>query len=160
MQHSIAPTPSTVSLSRHALQTIRETSQAAQDDRETGGIILGHQYADGRLTVTIAGDPGPAAVRTRDSFRRDPSHAQALADAAWSNDRSVWLGEWHTHPRGPVHPSPIDLATYLSLLRDPALTFRAFLALIVIPVAPEPTIFPWVITEGEGVCVTMAIDGL
>lgn len=158
VRHLVDPTPSIVSVSLRAAETIRRTSEASRHGRETGGILLGHQHADGRLVVTTAGDPGPAAVRTRDSFRRDPAHAQALADAAWSSDRSVWLGDWHTHPRGPIHPSPVDLRAYLSLLLDPGLGFSAFLALIVVPGPTEPAFFPWVITESEGVCVTMTID--
>ncbi|WGD44730.1 Mov34/MPN/PAD-1 family protein [Streptomyces cathayae] len=72
---------------------------------ETGGILLGHHT---RYTVTIchAGAPGPAAVRTPTYFLRDLGHAQILADEAFTADRSVWVGEWHTHPAGlpaPVH---------------------------------------------------------
>src|SRR5689334_3712677 len=94
---------------RLALEIIRQICDAAQDGFETGGILLGHHHDDGRLVVTTAGDPGPQAVRRRASFRRDQAHGQALADAAWSHDRSVWLGDWHTHPRGPVQPSTVDL---------------------------------------------------
>ena len=158
VQPPVTPVPSVVTLTRPAFETIQQTCRAAHDGYETGGILLGHQHDDRRLVVTTAGDPGPQAVRQRASFRRDQAHAQALADAAWSHDRSVWLGDWHTHPRGPVQPSPVDLRTYLALMRDPELGFSTFLALIVLPGTSQPSLFPWVITESEGVCLPLMVD--
>lgn len=156
----VAPTPSLVELSRSAFEAIQETCRTARDGRETGGILLGHQHSDGRLVVTTAGDPGPRAVRGRASFRRDPAHAQALADGAWARDRSVWLGDWHTHPRGPAHPSPVDMATYLSLLADPELHFADFLALVVLPGPTSPVLFPWVITRNGGTAAALTLARL
>lgn len=147
-----------VTLTRPAFEAIQQTCHAARDGYETGGILLGHQHDDGRLLVTTAGDPGPHAVRHPDSFRRDQAHAQALADAAWSHDRSVWLGDWHTHPHGLAQPSPVDLATYLALLRDRELDFSAFLAVIVLPDQPNPDLFPWLITETKAACVAMMVE--
>ena len=159
MQPAVTPVPSLITLTRPAFETIQQTCRAAHDGYETGGILLGHQHDDGRLVVTTAGDPGPHAVRHRASFRRDQAHAQALADAAWSLDRSVWIGDWHTHPRGPVQPSQADLATYLALLRDSELGFSTFLALIVLPGTSQPNLVPWVITEGGGVCLPLMVNG-
>lgn len=139
-----------VVLRAEAFAVIRETWRTAQDGLETGGILLGHQHRDGQLSVSRAGDPGPEAIRKPDSFRRDPAHAQRLADAAWSRDRSIWVGDWHTHPRGPVSPSRVDLSTYLALLADPELGFSHFLALVVVPgESGSPVLFPWIITKAE-----------
>ena len=121
-----------VRLSAAAAGLIEAEAPASADGRETGGILLGHDLGD-RFAVTVAGDPGPHAVREADRFLRDLSHAEALSDAAYDTDGSVWLGEWHTHPGGPVVPSPTDLATYLDLLADEDLGFRRVLSLIVTP---------------------------
>lgn len=86
---------------------------------ETGGILLGHQHTKGHLSLTVAGDPGPRAERTRRSFRCDPDHARALARDGYVRDRSVWIGDWHTHPDGPAHPSPAALRAYVNMVRDP-----------------------------------------
>jgi integrative and conjugative element protein (TIGR02256 family) len=123
---------SRVRMTRRVLATIAAEAAAAADGRETGGILLGSD--DGTVVeVRRAGGPGPNADRRASGFRRDLTHAQELALAAWATDDSVWVGEWHTHPRGPARPSEIDLATYGGFLTDPALEFRRFCAIIVTP---------------------------
>lgn len=136
----------TVTLTATAHETIASVCRAERQGRETGGVLLGHQYPNGGLTVTAAGDPGPGAVQTPVSFRRDPRHAEALADAAWQRDGSVWIGDWHTHPTGPSAPSDVDLGAYLALLHDPASGFDVFLALIVVPQGDSHSIYPWTVT--------------
>jgi len=116
-----------------ARQQIVELAAASWDGEETGGILLGRGPGqDGIIIVEQAGEPGPAAERAPDFFLRDLPHAKALAAAAWERDRSVWVGEWHTHPGGLIHPSPRDLATYAGLLSAPELAFRALVAIIVV----------------------------
>jgi integrative and conjugative element protein (TIGR02256 family) len=123
---------SRVQLARTALATITTEAAAAADGRETGGVLLGSD--DGTvLKVRRAGGPGPRADRRASGFRRDLVHAQELALAAWAADESVWVGDWHTHPRRPARPSATDLATYNGLLGDPTLGFRRFCAIIVTP---------------------------
>ena len=87
---------------------------AAEDGRETGGILLGHHRDRPRpvLDAVHAGDAGPRAVRQPDAFRRDVRHAQELADLAYRTDGSIWIGEWHTHPGGSPRPSRRDLTSY------------------------------------------------
>ncbi|MCB8046019.1 Mov34/MPN/PAD-1 family protein [Microbacterium oxydans] len=45
------------------------------------------------------------------------------ADYAWHVDGSQWVGEWHTHPTGPMTPSDRDLASYYAHLSDAELGF-------------------------------------
>lgn len=107
----------------------REVAQAA-DGRETGGILLGRERPN-LVQITVAGDPGPQAIRTPTSFLRDLDHARSLAEAALAHDQSVWVGEWHTHFEAPAEPSTRDLATCLALLADPELGFSALVAVII-----------------------------
>lgn len=118
-----------------------------RDGLETGGILLGHQHEDGHLSVTVAGDPGPRAQRGPRSFRRDHAHAQRLARAAYAHDRSIWIGDWHTHPRGPERPSPIDLRAYVDVIRSDDSDFAVFLSIIAIPVVPRPLLWAWAVTD-------------
>lgn len=114
--------------------------------RETGGVLLGHQHTDGHLSVTTAGDPGPLAEQSASRFRRDAAHARLLSSAAYARDRSVWLGDWHTHPTGPPRPSPADMAAYAAVLSDPASGFATFLSIIVLPAPSGPALYPWAVT--------------
>lgn len=133
-----------VQASAHAV--IETVTRAETEGRETGGILLGHQYPDGHLLVTVAGDPGPDAYRTRTAFRRDPAHARDLARDGYVQDRSVWIGDWHTHPDGPAHPSAVDVRAYRQAMDEPDDSFDSFLSLVVIPANPRPLLFAWLIT--------------
>jgi integrative and conjugative element protein (TIGR02256 family) len=131
-----------------AAETIRREAPASGDGSETGGILLGHDLDD-TIHVTIAGDPGPKAERRPDGFLRDLAHSRRLADDAYDEDGSVWIGEWHTHPSGPATPSDIDMNTYGQLLSDPELVFTRIVSIIVTacPVHgwSELTLVPWLI---------------
>ena len=119
-----------IEMRAEALATITEHVRIGGTVLETGGILLGHNYED-RCAVLVAGDPGPNAIRDRRAFSRDRGHAERLADAAWTDYRADWIGEWHSHPQGPATPSDIDLASYLDHLNDPDLGFDYFISLIV-----------------------------
>lgn len=138
-----------VTISADAARTITGESKASADGKETGGILLGHDNSDG-IHIRRAGSPGPAAQRSKRRFLRDLQHSRDLADAVYDLDGSVWIGEWHTHPKGPVEPSATDLTTYAAHLSNASLGFDRFLACIVVP-CPEHrwahvNLFAWVIS--------------
>jgi integrative and conjugative element protein (TIGR02256 family) len=115
-----------------ARETIEQEARRSSDNRETGGILLGHDAnGDGPLQITVAGQPGPGARRSALRFSRDLDYSRRLADEAYDHDGSVWVGEWHTHPKGPTRPSRRDLRTYRELLLDKELAFEEFTAVIV-----------------------------
>jgi integrative and conjugative element protein (TIGR02256 family) len=118
-----------VTLSSAAASSIAQHSAASADGLETGGLLLGHIEID-RVVVHFAGGPGPGALREPTRFQRDLGHAQELADAAWKLNRSIWLGDWHTHPNASAAPSDTDMQTYQRHLTDPDLTLPTFLSLI------------------------------
>lgn len=133
-------------LAASAHDHIKAVCRQERDGFETGGILLGHEHSDGHLSITTASGPGPRAARSPTSFHRDAEHARAVARDAFTRDRSVWIGEWHTHPTGPPHPSPTDLRTYLDIVHDPEETFDAFVAIIVLPSNARSLLFAWVVT--------------
>jgi integrative and conjugative element protein (TIGR02256 family) len=136
-----------IRISPRALAVITAETAARFGPEETGGILLGHDLGH-QILVTAAGDPGPGATHTPTRFRRDLAYAGKLADAAYEHDHSVWVGDWHTHPRGPTRPSRYDLRTYRRFLQDPELDFDRFLALIVTPARPSnaPSLTAWLVS--------------
>jgi integrative and conjugative element protein (TIGR02256 family) len=124
-----------IRLVARAAETIATEAPASKDGSETGGILLGHDRGE-TITVTRAGDPGPNADRRPDGFLRDLAHSRRLADEAYDEDGSVWVGEWHTHLAGAGVPSRTDEETYGRLLADPDLRFTRLASIIVFP-CPE-----------------------
>lgn len=118
-----------VRIAKDAAETIVREAQRSLDGLETGGVLLGVDLG-GEISVLHAGGPGPDAQREPTSFLRDTAYATELALEAWQEDRSQWIGEWHTHPTGDLSPSPIDLESYLRHLADPELHLDRFLSLI------------------------------
>lgn len=132
----------TVLITKEALATIGQHVRAGGVEFETGGILLGHETTEG-CHVSVAGGPGPRALRTPTSFSRDLAHAEELAEQAWHQQRAVWLGEWHTHVHVPPVPSETDLSSYLRHLEDVDLGFDRFISIIIGPVgAPDPPPHP------------------
>jgi integrative and conjugative element protein (TIGR02256 family) len=144
-----------VHISRDAHVVLLAEARRSRDGLETGGICLGSTTDETPciFDVRVAGTSGSGAQRGRSSFTRDLAHSRVLADNAFERDRSVWIGEWHTHPRGPKRPSQVDMATYRQLLSDPKLGFHVFLSLILTPhwwyAWEAPTITAWAILSGH-----------
>lgn len=138
--------PSKVIVPAPVIRVIAAEAQASTNGTETGGILFGTTRADA-VVVRHAGQPGPRAVRQPAFFLRDLEHAQRLADEAYKIDRSVWVGEWHTHLDAPAIPSKRDLDTYAQLLADPDLAFGYFVALIVVDTSAgwlAPRVAGWI----------------
>lgn len=144
-----------VSIHRRALNLIADEATRNLDGLETGGILLGRDEGD-QLVVFHSGGPGPQAVRQPARFLRDLAYARTVAESAWDLDRSQWIGEWHTHPNGDVHPSPTDLRSYFGHLADPDLGFVRFLAVIVTVSAEGVVAAAWLVYAGT--CYSAAID--
>ncbi len=123
-----------IEIATEACAAMMRLAYESSDGLETGGILLG-RGPDGRgvISIEIAGERGPRAERRADYFLRDLEHAQMLAATAWERSRAVWVGEWHTHPKGPAEPSTSDLATYRNLLGSAELQFESFVSLILRP---------------------------
>ena len=145
----------TIEIAPRARDSIFRLARESEDGRETGGILLGRGPDDnGVVRVEIAGDAGPAADRRPDFFLRDLVHTRALADKAWQQSRAVWVGEWHTHPKGGRAPSASDLSTYIRLLAASALEFDVFVSIIVVPDQlggwTGPRLWPWLLELRAG----------
>ncbi|MCO1575618.1 Mov34/MPN/PAD-1 family protein [Crossiella sp. SN42] len=142
------PIPKKIVLTASAISVITDEARASTDGSETGGILLGTAEPDA-VIVRHAGRPGPDAIRQPDFFQRDLHHAQSFADRAYTLDRSIWIGEWHTHLHTSPRPSSRDLATYQALLGDPELAFDYFVAIILADHTNDwhtPQLAAWIVT--------------
>ena len=138
-------------LERSALVTILAEGQASVDGKETGGILAGFE-ADDALIVTIAGPPGPNAVRRANLFDRDIELAEAILQEAFEGAGAVWIGDWHTHTLVSGRPSPTDYASYQRIISEPELKFEVFLSLIVTSDSgtfTDARITPWLARPGS-----------
>lgn len=104
------------------LAQIRAEAMSFAPD-ETGGMLIGYradQHATSDVAVTGLIGAGPAAERARHRFVPDgPWQYEQLLRVYESSGRiSVYLGDWHSHPRGSSRLSPTDLATYRRVAAD------------------------------------------
>lgn len=152
-----------VGIAQEAVKSILLEAPRSKDGLETGGILLGlDNRGNATVTVTVAGDPGPKAFRAPRRFLRDLGHSRGLADQAYEADRSIWVGEWHTHTIPSPLPSPTDLGTYLRLLADPELEFDFLIAVIVTMSEAEwssPLLWPWIVTRGSVALTPLRLSG-
>lgn len=155
MRNPLAPK---ITITADAWYLISLEARRSLDGLETGGILLGPD--DGRtLSVLHAGGPGPHALRGPRTFLRDREHAQRLANSAWAEDRSQWIGEWHTHVNTAPIPSQIDLDSYLRHLVDPDLHFDRFIAIIVsIDATHEADVEAWLIDHHHSRSASLQIS--
>lgn len=89
---------------------------------ETGGILLGRWVEAKRATITQMIGPGPRAKHCRASFEPDYEFQEAeIAKAHASADLGCeYLGDWHSHPRGPLSPSSTDMRVLHKIASYPA----------------------------------------
>jgi integrative and conjugative element protein (TIGR02256 family) len=144
----------TIEIAPQVRDRICRLAPKSEDGCETGGILLGRGPTEDGVSVEMAGDAGPRADRRPDYFLRDLSHARSLAADAWRRSQAVWVGEWHTHPRGEREPSTSDLATYVRLLGASDLEFEVFVSIIVVPGDggdwEQPELWPWLLELRRG----------
>jgi integrative and conjugative element protein (TIGR02256 family) len=79
---------------------------------ETGGMLLGWRN-QGKVAINATIDAGPGAQRKRTSFIPDGHWQQRQLAAVYEQSGRIatYLGDWHSHPRGPVRPSGQDHET-------------------------------------------------
>jgi len=91
------------------LNLIDSYKQRNSRSPESGGILLG-QVKDNDVYIMKASIPTTWDKATRRSFIRNKEIAQQIIDYEFANsgNRTIYLGEWHTHPEKYPHPSKVD----------------------------------------------------
>ncbi len=85
---------------------------------ETGGILLGIASRED-IWIEEAIGPGPLAKHEKSCFVPDHEYQERAIEAAYveSGHRIQYLGDWHTHPGGPLVLSRSDRRTFKAIAR-------------------------------------------
>lgn len=80
---------------------------------ETGGVLIGYVATETDCVVMDVIGPGPGAIHKRWSFYPDHDWQCAQLDRIYSvsGGVAVYLGDWHTHPKGSRRMSWTDRRT-------------------------------------------------
>jgi integrative and conjugative element protein (TIGR02256 family) len=96
-------------ITQSALNVIEKYKQSTKNANESGGILLGQikENAVYILRVTI---PNKFDKASRYSFDCNKDAAQVVIDYEFINSgkKTIYLGEWHTHPENYPSPSGVD----------------------------------------------------
>jgi integrative and conjugative element protein (TIGR02256 family) len=116
-----------------ALESMQAEAQR-RSPLETGGILMGY-WAENLSCVVIASivGPGPEAVHKRLSFTPDHVYQEREIERLYfdSGRRVTYLGDWHSHPLGPLRLSVADRLTQLRIgMHRKARAPRALMAIL------------------------------
>lgn len=117
-----------------AARELMEAEARRRSPLETGGVLMGY-WAEDQSAVVIADvvGPGPKAVHKRTSFVPDHLYQEREVERIYkeSGRRITYLGDWHSHPGGPMMLSVVDRLTQLRIgLQQTARAPRALMAII------------------------------
>ena len=81
------------------------------NEYEKGGILLGQCLENNKIIVTKATTPTLFDKSNRYGFHRDKRSAQLFINYEFLNSlgKTIYIGEWHTHPEDYPTPSVTDL---------------------------------------------------
>lgn len=88
---------------------IINTFKQSDKKKESGGILLG-QVKDNSVYILKCSLPNPFDKQNRYGFERNGKLAQIIVDYEFINseNKTIYLGEWHTHPESVPSPSSQD----------------------------------------------------
>lgn len=91
------------------LRIIEGFKQVKKCDNESGGIILG-QLKEDKVYILKVSIPNKLDIATRYSFNCNKDAAQIIINYEFINSeqKTIYLGEWHTHPEDYPNPSMVD----------------------------------------------------
>jgi integrative and conjugative element protein (TIGR02256 family) len=117
---------------------------------ETGGMLLGWRLEEQIVIVALV-QAGPRAKHARDRFHPDGAWQQRnLADIYHESGRTItYLGDWHSHPRGPRRPSGADRETAAKVAAEPDARVPEPLTVIVARRRRRFTAHPYLYSGGE-----------
>jgi integrative and conjugative element protein (TIGR02256 family) len=100
-----------VSINSSIINLFEKFKQSSKKDNESGGILLG-QVKGNNVYILKASIPNKFDKSSRYSFECNKDAAQIIIDYEFKNgdNKTIYLGEWHTHPEDIPNPSSIDKA--------------------------------------------------
>lgn len=111
--------PYKIYITDHVLNLLSSYKQLRSKTHESGGILLG-QIKDDCIYILKASTPSKEDKSSRTTFDRSLQKAQIIIDYEFenSNQKTIYLGEWHTHPENFPKPSKIDIKMIISQLKE------------------------------------------
>lgn len=99
----------TIFISDEVLAHMAKFKQKRFRHKEAGGIVLG-QVRGKEIYVLKVSVPSQWDEATRTTFDRNRWKAQIIIEHEFhaSGGKTIYLGEWHTHPEKFPSPSPTD----------------------------------------------------
>jgi integrative and conjugative element protein (TIGR02256 family) len=122
------------------------TEATRRSPLETGGVLLGYQADAGRATVvTAVVGPGLSAQHAKATYVPDHEYQeQEIARVyAASGRRTTYVGDWHSHPGGPLYLSRTDVRTLRMIARHKNARLSSPIMIVAAGVAPEWDIGVW-----------------
>lgn len=118
-------------LSKRVLDDFNNYKQDKINKNESGGILLGQVFKN-NIYILKNSVPSKYDISKRYSFERDMANAQKIIDLEFeeSEGRTIYLGEWHTHPENDPNPSGQDLKMIKDQFRKNKLN-EPFIVLII-----------------------------
>lgn len=109
----------TVKIEEAVINKMLEFKQDTTDKPESGGILIGFYIEDNSFTITNITTPSAQDVFSRFNFIRTKKNAQKAIDRLFkeSNNKKIYLGEWHTHPENMPTPSCLDKISILKQIK-------------------------------------------
>jgi len=96
-------------IARSVLNLIERFKQSNKKDNESGGILLG-QLTDKEVYILKITTPNKFDRASRYSFDCNKDAAQVIINYEFLNSeqKTIYIGEWHTHPEDYPNPSGVD----------------------------------------------------
>lgn len=99
---------------------------------EAGGIMLGYCIDKNNFSIIEVTVPNKGDKRSRYSFWRSSVLHQRFLNKLFkmSKGKTIYLGEWHTHPEDVPNPSGLDRKSIVEQIRRSELNSDTIFALI------------------------------
>ncbi len=96
-------------IARSVLNLIDKFKQTSKNANESGGILLGQVTYD-KIYILKVTTPNKFDKASRYSFDCNKDAAQVIIDYEFINSecKTIYIGEWHTHPENYPNPSGVD----------------------------------------------------
>lgn len=100
----------TIDISESVLSLMSNYKQVKKNMPEAGGILLA-RIKDNNVYIIRNTIPNKFDKASRYNFERDKESAQIIIDHEFfnSNKKTIYIGEWHTHPESVPTPSNQDI---------------------------------------------------
>ena len=98
-----------IHISDSVIEIFQKYKQVKKKDNESGGILIG-QIKDDNIYILKASTPNKFDKASRLFFECDKDSAQIIINYEFYNSekKSIYFGEWHTHPENFPKPSFVD----------------------------------------------------